>query len=413
MEELFIPLAAAFYGLFLIPMAILASLLMEALATLVAFATGRHRPGSPDEPIRLDRTDSVRRPVWNFRRLCVWVTILTLVAIACLNLFFEERTLAFASSLYTTASGTTLSFGRAHSNFFLGAFSFRDLKIRRPSLELTLGEADLDLGLLGILTGKRTIERLTLRHVRGNLEKRKSSNPGPKGPPHPLEIRNLNVEDLRLRVSVKSDEPTTRTVSVEIDSFSCPSLSTDSVFFNLLFESKIVGRVEGNPFSFDIRTEPQGSLSVWQGGPVSLAALEVQVPSISRWFESGELRWNMVHRWSPASERIKSDCSLEFAKITLTPPGDANVITRALVRRVQDHLSRAKGVIPVEFPLDLEKRGFYGVVSLEKTGLMASLKETAKKKIMEIVRGHGTKSDPTNDRIPRGFWDRLRGRRGP
>ncbi|MHC4213172.1 MAG: AsmA family protein [Planctomycetota bacterium] len=340
---------------------------------------------------------------------CLGLFVLIMIILVILNSFYYETILRRILKRIEHKTNIKVEFQAAQGNLFKGVADMTNVTIVRKDHHLSNFDinADLlfvDLSMKHLVSKEAVFEEVILNKAQGKFERlRVPQKTGPLNieisykvgdkeatlPKRKFRVDQLIIEDANLAVTDRAYPDKEIKAAVEIDSLrTAPLLSHWPVYY-LLFESRISGRLNGQPFGIERDSTESKNQSRWYARELPVEFMSAYIGGPLRWLEDGKVDLDVTSLWEQTQPDDQPDIEMNwsfiFKDIQAQVPAGAGRIESAIAKPVVAYFNEHADRLPISFGFTVNKGQFKGHASLEAVGLWREVKEAIIKKIAETI----------------------------
>ena len=347
------------------------------ISALISFLTGK-----PTEKLASSR----------FARLvALTLAVLTGLVFGCIliiNIFFFEDAARFVLGKVESRAGIATECDDIGGSLLFGRVDLRNCSIRRQehptsSFELNVSEVSIDLRITSML-GTATLDTARVVGLSGWARSDRSQAPDDRvdsdgeRPRREFEVRDLQVTDVRVRLSGSNPDGNRFDVSIDIDQVQVMPLRSRFALFDVLFRSNASGSLDGAPFRLSSSVIPDGRRTEWRAEKVPIASFGSITGGILSWFSSGYVDVYVNDEWERSdATAINMEWDLRFSQIEVTPPPGTGRVARFVTAPLTRYVNSFEGEFPLEFEMVLNEDQFLHQSSLAAAGVWSAIGEAA------------------------------------
>jgi hypothetical protein len=367
---------------------------------------------------------------------CLGLFILLMIVLVIQNRFYYEPTLRKILKRIEHKTDIKVEFQVAQGNLFKGVVDMTNVTISRQDHHLSNFDIHaeslfVDLSMKHLISKEAVFEKVILNKVQGKFErlripkntKPSQINSGPGKieisytigdneatlPKRRFRIEQFIIEDANLTFNDRAYPEKQIKAVVEIDNLRTEPLQSHRPVYCLLYESRINGRLNGQPFGIERDTTESKNQSRWHAREVPVELMSTYIGGPLRWLDDGNVDLDVTSLWEQRQPDGRGDIEMNwsfiFKDIQAQVPATAGRIERTIAKPVVAYFQKHTDRLPITFGFTVDKDQFEGHASLEAVGLWRSVKEALIKKIAETI---GIKEEELN-KVFEGTVNKLKG----
>lgn len=325
------------------------------------------------------------------RLVALALAVLTGVVFACIlviNFFFFEDSARYVLGKVESRAGIATECDDIGGSLLFGRVDLRNCSIRRPdhptsSFDLNVDEISIDLRITSML-GTATLDTARVVGLSGWVRSDRSQatddgvDADRERPRREFEVRDLQVADVRVRLSGSNPDGHRFDVPIELDRVEVKPLRSRFALFDILFRSNASGSIDGAPFKLSSSAIPDGRRTEWRAEKVPIASFGSMTGGILSWFSSGYVDVDVNDEWERSdATAINMEWDLRFSQIEVTPPPGTGRVTRFVTAPLTRYVNSFDGEFPLQFGLVLNEDQFLYQSSLAAAGVWSAIGEAA------------------------------------
>lgn len=378
---LLMTLSSAFTDLTLSAWALIAIVILALLVMLGLLAAKTKKPDRSSSP----GAEVQRRP-WGRRLLIAASSLLLIVLTATITAdrFFFEPAARWMFSLVEKRTGLTVVFDRAEGSLLAGQFRFTNLRaghdaLTHSILDLTIGQAEIDISLIELITRKIGIGSPKSGGDDGNIK-----------PERVFVINSLSLDGVKLNYTLPPF-PGSQSGEMNLDHLRAGPVSSDYFIRDILFRGQVSGSVNGQKFNMVNQDRPDGEfISGWRSDNVPIGSLASLVGGPLSWIESGLVDIAVDNQGRRDGEAaIMMNWRLAFHDLKARTPDEASLTARMRAAAFAAYVNSKGGNFDLSFPVEVGPEGIKFAGADELSALIlskvkAGLKELGAEKVKTL-----------------------------